>query len=655
MKKLISPYDLDKYISSGYEESVNPFISESSKKWGKYLDVLNLLLAIIFLISAYIVKYSYPTLSSLFTIFVYFLVGTKAIVNSLKNLSKLTINIQVLMTLAAFLSFVIGRELEGGLLLLLFSLSSTLEDAVTRKTKRSLYELYKLSPTTANIIDSDGSVHIKSIHEVTLGSEILVKAGEMIPLDGVIKCGTSYISLAHLTGESIPVAKEPGMEVYSGSMNIDGTIYIKVTKTSAESTLSQMIQLITTAHKKKPKLQLFLDRFGRLYSTSVILLSGIIALSFPYIFGITFIGHEGSIFRSLAFLIAASPCALIIAAPTVYFSAISSCAKRGILLKGGIVLDALAKCNMIAFDKTGTLTTGKLACVKVDICGEDIDLNTGLKIAAGLEESVLHPIAEAVMGYAKKHKLAHTKIDSVHVAPGKGVYGTVDINNETLDVAIGNFNFIIERLKNEEAKNKVHEMNTCDQHILTFLLIKETVLMFHFTDEVRPNAKHLIKEIKKKTLVSMITGDTEINAKRVADDLEIDQVYAGLHPENKLDVISQLASDYALAMVGDGINDAPAIAGALVGIAMGKIGSKAAIEAANVVLLRDDLASIDWLLSKSRQTKRVITQNISLAISVIILAGATSIIGIMPIWLAVFLHEGSTLLVCINSLRLLSR
>ena len=362
MSQPSSPYIFDEFFTSGLEESVSPFLRRSSRKWAKNLSLKSSLAAGAFLALAFIFKFYVIELSHLFLLFVYFLAGTPALIHTIEDVKNLEINIDVLMTLAAFLSFLIGSQLEGGLLLVLFAFSGAMEESVTRRAKGALINLNHLSPTVGMVIGDNGTLFQKSVREIEVGMRLLVRAGEVVPLDGNVVDGSSFVNLVHLTGESVPVSKIAGDSVQAGSRNLDGTLSIEVTKTSSESTLSKIIKLINEAQGMKPKLQRFLDKFGKRYAITIIALFFIFAATLPWIFSIPFLGIEGSLYRALTFLIAASPCALIIATPTAYLSAISACARKGVLLKGGVTLDAFASCHSIAFDKTGTLTTGKITC-----------------------------------------------------------------------------------------------------------------------------------------------------------------------------------------------------------------------------------------------------------------------------------------------------
>ncbi|HSX38629.1 MAG TPA: heavy metal translocating P-type ATPase [Chlamydiales bacterium] len=646
-----NPYVFDEFFASGMEESISPFLTPKSRLYGKNLHLKSGLGAAFLLIAAFGVSFHFPPLSHFFLSCVYFLVGVPALIASMSDLKNLEINIDVLMTVAAFIAVLLGSSLEGALLLVLFELSHGMEDAVSKKAKSAIHHLHHLAPKFAFLVNSDGNLYEKAIREVGIGEKILVKNGEVVPLDGKVIEGHSSVNLVHLTGESIPVQKKPGDIMPAGARNLESALTIEVTRTSSDSTLARIIQLITQAQEAKPKLQRWLDRFGKHYATSIILLTCFFALSLPFFFSTGYFGHEGSIYRALAFLIAASPCALIIATPTAYLSAISACAKKGILLKGGITLDALSSCSTIAFDKTGTLTTGDLICTAIEPLGDPlIPANTALSIAYGLERNVVHPIATALCNLAVSKNIPPAKIDSFKAIPGLGLEGIF----ESKSIFIGVPEKIMSRLSSEDCK-KMDEWLKTKSGVLAALTIDNDTFLFHFSDQIRQDAKALIANIQFKNNLNpiMLTGDNRQNAETVGKGIGIKSIYADLKPEDKLEKVAQLSELGGLAMVGDGINDAPALARATVGISMGKIGSATAVDASDVVLLNDDLYLLSFLFSKSRQTLRIVKQNLTLALCVIGFATIPALLGFVPLWAAVIMHEGGTVLVGLNSLRLL--
>lgn len=641
-----SPYIFDEFFTSGKEESISPFLKKDSRKWAKNLSLKSSIAAGAFLLSAYIAKFFMIDLSHLCLLLVYFLAGTPALLNTIEDIKNLEINIDVLMTLAAFLSFLIGSQMEGGLLLVLFAFSGAMEESVTKRAKGALINLNHLSPTVGMVIAEDGTLFQKSVREIDVGTHLLVRAGEVVPLDGVVVDGSSFVNLVHLTGESVPVSKTNGDEVQAGSRNLDGTLTVEVTKTSAESTLSKIIKLINEAQGMKPKLQRFLDKFGKRYAITIIGLFFLFAVSFPWIFGIPFLGIEGSLYRALTFLIAASPCALIIATPTAYLSAISACARKGVLLKGGVTLDAFAECKTVAFDKTGTLTTGKLTCTGIEPIGTpDYAIEEAVSVASALERHVTHPMAEAICKYAEEKGIAPATLSHFQSVPGFGLKGIATVDGLEVEVMIGNEAFI----SPDKPLEKKGEM-------ISFLKIGTSLYDFRFFDTLRPEVEEVLSALKKKNLdIAMLTGDHAESAHAVAKKLGIDEVYADLRPEHKLETVSKLSAERHLAMVGDGINDAPALTRASVGISMGEIGSATAIDASDIVLLHDDLHLISWLHRKAKKTMMIVRENLTLALGVIFLATTPALLGIIPLWLAVILHEGGTVLVGLNSLRLLRK
>ncbi|MFI5333742.1 MAG: heavy metal translocating P-type ATPase [Chlamydiales bacterium] len=647
---MTKPYIFDEFFASGLEESISPFLTPGSRKWGKNLPLKSAALSAVLLLLAGAASFFHPTLSSILLVSVYFLVGTPALIGTIHDLRNLEINIDVLMTCAALLSVLIGSALEGALLLVLFELSAAIENAVTQKTKSALVSLNRLSPRTGWLILADGTLNQRAIRDIVKGDRLLVKAGEIVPLDGIVLEGKSSVNLAHLTGESLPLFKERGDELPAGALNLEGALTLEVTRTAADSTLSRIINLITHAQSAKPKLSRFIDRFGKRYAAVIMLLFFGFATTLPLFTSLPYLGPEGGIYRALSFLIAASPCALVIATPTAYLSAISSCAKRGILLKGGVILDALAHAKGVAFDKTGTLTTGKLICASFSPLTEKMrcSQDTALAIAYAMERNAVHPIAEAIVSLAKEKGVSPHPLESFKSIPGAGLEAKVRLSTGECLVALGSRDFILSQnptlaLPQPEAG-----------HLFSFLLVDETLFHFRFIDAIRENAREAVQALKDQNLqLTMLTGDHLASAAPVASLLKLDRVFADLRPEDKLAKIAELAEKEGIIMVGDGVNDAPALARSTVGISLGRVASATAVDASDVVLLKEDLSLLPWLISKARKTHSIIKQNLTLSLGVILLATTPALLGIVPLWAAVLLHEGGTMLVGLNSLRLL--
>lgn len=655
------PIAFGDYFELGLHEK-SPFLTPESQGWGKNLTLRSSLLAAFFLIISFGLSFSETTLplSHLLLVLVYFLAGMPALIEAIEDLALFDINIDILMTLAAFSSVLVGSGLEGGLLLVLFALSGSMEDAVTAKAKSAINSLNKISPTKACVITPDGLLVERAIMDVKIGDKILVKSGQIIPLDGVVMSGASSVNLVHLTGENLPIPKKIEDEVPAGARNLEGALTVLVTRTSSDSTLAKIIELVTEAQDAKPKLQRSFDALSRTYAISVILLSFTFALTLPYLLSIPFFGVEGSIYRGLAFLIAASPCALIIAIPIAYLSAVSACAKKGILIKGGISLDALSSCRVIAFDKTGTLTTGELSCVAFTplFNEESVDKPLAIKLASALEQNAVHPIAKAILKLALNEKLQPEKLKSFRSIPGMGLEAMAIIGDNEIEVAIGQADFIAKKLIRPQADHLLAQAELLKEsgQLVAALLAGNSCYLMAFEDTIRREAKNTITALKQQNLqIAMLTGDHEKSARLVAKELHLDEVYADLKPEEKLQIVTQLAESQNLAMVGDGVNDAPALARATAGICMGKVGSTTAIDAADIVLLHDNIEHLEWLFKKAKQTTAIVKQNLTLAVGAILVASLPALAGLVPLWLAVVLHEGGTVLVGLNALRLLRK
>ncbi|MBJ7449224.1 MAG: heavy metal translocating P-type ATPase [Parachlamydiales bacterium] len=650
----------DEFIESGYEESISPFLTPSSRRYARLLPLKAAIVAAALLLIAFVFSF-FPNLlplTHLLLVLVYFIAGVPSLIESIQDLLKWEINIDVLMTLAAFLSVVIGSGMEGALLLVLFSLSGSIEEAVTSRAKGAISSLKKLSPPTANVVTEDGSLIERSVRDITVGTHILVKAGDFIPLDGIVKDGVSSVNLVHLTGENLPVVKQVGDQIPAGGRNIEGTLTIEVTHSSQDSTLTRLIELITQAQEARPKLQRWVDKVTNRYALCIIAIAFIFAIGLPFVTNIPYLGVEGALYRALAFLVAASPCAIVIAIPIAYLSAVGSCARKGILLKGGIILDSLARCKVLSFDKTGTLTTGQLNLIRnesFDPTQEQIPET--LSIAIGMERGAKHPIATALLSYGQMNNIAPYPIKEFKVLPGYGLEGTIDIRGKSHFVYIGRPEKIYERL-NENDQKKLK--SKCDHieaegKLIAVMAIGTNITLFQFQDTIRQDMRPILDHLKKRFRLIMLTGDHSNSAQQVANALGITEYYADLKPQDKLDKVSLLSQTEGLAMIGDGINDAPALARATVGISMGKVGSSTAIDASDIVLLHDNLGLLDWLMNKAKKTQQIVKQNVAIAAAVILLSTTPALYGWIPLWLAVLLHEGGTVLVGLNGLRLLRK
>lgn len=652
---------LQEFLSSGQSESASPFLTLNSKKWAKNLSLKTAIFSLALLVLAIVTSFFPQTeqLSKLTQVVLYFLAGAPALIEAVEQLKQRSINIDVLMVLAAFLSIFIHSSLEGALLLVLFSTSHSLEHYVSHKAKSTLNHLNEMAPRKAQVIHGSGKIVEKSTKDIQVGEIIWVRAGEVIPLDGKVIEGQTSMDVSHLTGEHAPMPLSEGQQASAGALNLEGSLKIQVDRTNSHSTLSKIINLIYKANNAKPKLQSWFDRFGQKYSLFVIVSSLLFALILPWINPqLSYWGIEGSIYRALAYLIAASPCALIMAVPIAYISAINASAKQGVILKGGITLDILSKIKSIAFDKTGTLTSGELECLKItSLDGMELqDPSSVLAVAKGLEQHALHPVAKAIIHYADFRGISSAQISKGKALPGQGIEGVVYQNDKELVCAIGKLSFIASMASEKQSHLLLNYQNQ-PGHLISALKLGDQIYLFHFVDHLRADAQRVLKDLKNnlglKTYI--LSGDNDLSVARVAQNLEVDHYFGGLKPEDKLKLVEEYSKKEPLAMVGDGINDTPALARASVGIALGNIGSHMGSEISQVVLIKNDLSLIYKLLLKAKKTIRVVKQNVLLASLIIVLISIPALFGIIPLWMAVVFHEGGTVLVGVNSLRLLRK
>ncbi|PIA56645.1 hypothetical protein AQUCO_00700777v1 [Aquilegia coerulea] len=603
------------------------------------------------------------------------LVGVSAALDALVDISAGKVNIHVLMALAAFASVFMGNALEGGLLLAMFNLAHIAEEYFTSRAMVDVKELKENNPEFALVLEvsgdgppcfSDLQYNEVPVRDIEVGSYILVRAGESVPVDGEVYQGRSTITIEHLTGEAKPLERKVGNRIPGGARNLDGMMIVKATSTWNNSTLSKIVQLTEEAHLNKPKLQRWLDEFGEHYSKVVIVLSLAVALVGPFLFKWPFIGTSacrGSVYRALGLMVAASPCALAVA-PLAYATAISACASKGILLKGGHVLDALASCNTIAFDKTGTLTTGELMCKAIEpIHGHRVGVikpelsscciptceEEALAVAAAMEKGTTHPIGRAVVDHSLGKDLPSISIDKFESLPGRGLYATFTGiqsgigSGELLRASLGSVEYIASLCNSEDESKKIKEAVSTSAYGSNFvhaaLSVNKKVTLFHFEDKPRPDGTDVIAALKDQARlrVMMLTGDHESSAWRVANAVGIKEVYCSLKPEDKLNQVKTIASDMGrgLIMVGDGINDAPALAAATVGIVLAQRASATAIAVADVLLLQDTISGVPFCIAKARQTTSLVKQSVVLALSCIVFASLPSVLGFLPLWLTV--------------------
>jgi Cd2+/Zn2+-exporting ATPase len=633
---------------------------------GQSLEAIFTLITFIAMILAWLAaRYELSLLSTGLYVAAYVTGGTFGLKGGLESLREWTIDVDLLMILAALGAAIVGAPFEGALLLFLFSLSNVLQDYAMDRTRSAIKALMKLRPDTALV--RRGSLLVTlPIEQVVIGDRFVVKPGDRIPLDGLVLEGESSVDQAAITGESMPVAKGPGSQLLAGTINKNGSLEARVTRLAKDSTLAKLIKLVEEAQSEKAPTQRFLDKAEQYYALGVIVFTILVAVVPVFWLGEPF---QTAFYRAMTVMVAASPCALIISTPASILSAIGNGARKGILFKGGVYMEQAAGIKVVAFDKTGTLTEGKPRVTDVILLADPSAAERGLwygnedellALTAAVEARSEHALGRATVEAARARSLALSEAMAFQAATGKGVQGRVG----SLDIRVGSLRFFedyaqadltaarqaVERLQAEGKTSVVVAQLAHQEQTLHILGVVA------FADGVRPDAAAVVRELKALGVakVVMLTGDNERVARSIAGQLGIDDYYADLLPEDKVRIVKELQDQYgSLAMVGDGVNDAPALARAAIGIAMGAAGTDVALETADVVLMADDLKNISYVIELSRQTRRTLVINLGFAMAAIAIMIIAIFMANMPLPLAVIGHEGGTVLVSLNGLRLL--
>ncbi len=577
--------------------------------------------------------------------------GTRAAWNSLRHLRP---DIDVLMVVGAGLAAGIGHPEEGSLLLFMFTLAGALEHRALARTKEAVARLNKLMPREAMRRGQTGEWSMVDPESLIAGDVVLVRPGETIPADGIVIDGHGDVDQSTLTGESLPRSISPGDDVFAGTMNQNSALEVRVSRPVVESSLKRILQLVLEAQETRQPVQRVIDRFSTPYTVAV--LAGALA-AFVAFWLWRDMPFTDAAYRAITLLVVASPCALVISTPTATLCGLSRAARGGVLIKGGDALERLANITRVALDKTGTLTTGRIEVTHVEpIAASDAD--SLLSLAMGAEQRSTHPIAAAIVRLAQEHDLHPAELAALTNVPGRGIEGTF----QGTQVRIGNFDFcepIIPVCFRKHTQQIVqHVMASGGKPIV--MAHHDQSLVLTLADTPREGAERLTRDLRNVGIhsVTMLTGDTRIIAERLAKQLGIDDVKADLLPEDKVEQIKRIRTEPdfggGLAVIGDGVNDAPALAVADVGLAMGGIGADAALETADVVLLHDNLNRIPWSFELARRVRKVMLANLIFATCVIAILATCTLLGIVTLPLGVIGHEGSTLLVVANSLRLLA-
>ncbi len=558
-------------------------------------------------------------------------------------------DINLLMTVAVIGAAAIGEWFEAATVAFLFSVSLLLESWSVGRARRAIAALMELAPPAARVRDADGVETEVPPDQVAIGTIFVVRPGEKIPLDGRVSRGESNVNQAPITGESVPVEKTAGSEVFAGTINGDGSLEIECTKRAEDSTLAQIIRMVGQAQSRRAPSEKWVEKFARIYTPVVMAIAVAILFLQPLLFGVPW---SDGLYNALVLLVIACPCALVISTPVSVVASLAAAAKNGVLIKGGVFIEAPAHLKAIAMDKTGTLTEGKPAVVDVvPLSGHDeIEL---LQRAAALESQSNHPLARAIVAEANYRKINIPTADEFEIIQGKGATGRI----EGTAYWLGSHRYLEERKQETpEVHEQIEAMQEAgrtvvvvgnDTHVCGFITLADTL---------RSTAPETLLQLRDAGIehLVMLTGDNQGTADAIASEVGIDEVHAELLPADKVAAVESLVEKYGqVAMVGDGVNDAPALARATLGIAMGAAGSDAAIETADIALMADDLSKLPWLINHSRRTLTIIRQNILFSLAVKALFVVLTFAGFASLWAAIAADMGASLLVIFNGLRLL--
>jgi len=658
-----------KAVGANVRPYESPKLDEAATFWqkvraGELNEEISCALGFVFLIASLIADHTVGKAAAVTYVLyagAYFFCGQQGVRSAIASLREKVLDVDVLMVLAAIGAGIVGQPFEGALLLFLFSLSNVLQSYALQRTQKAIHSLLKLRPDKA-LVKRNGITELVRVESLQMGDVVVVRPGELIPVDGRITEGSSHIDESSLTGESMPVSKTVGASLFAGTLNQSGGLELAVTKRAEDSTLARMVKLVEEAQAEKSGTQRFLEQAEQYYATGVILFTAIVWFV-PWL-----LWHQPfaeAFYRAMTVMVVASPCALVISTPATVLSAIGGAARRGILIKGGSHLERTAQIDIVAFDKTGTLTVGRPTVAEIvdsrgvhrlegGLSGELASL---LGSAAALEAKSEHPLATAIVKSAATLKLALPEATDFQSTAGKGAEATVGGQR----LVVGS-----ERLFRELGAVGMEAIEaystSLSQHGKTCVWVGSRVgdavtalAVLALADTIRPEARDIAAELHRLGVkkVVMLTGDQRAVAKAIGEEAGVDEVEAELLPEGKVLAIRELKKQGRVMMVGDGVNDAPALATADLGVAMGAAGTDIAMETADVVLMGDKLESIALLIGIARHARRVLWQNLIFASSVIIVLLIAAFGINLPLPMGVVGHEGSTVLVCLNGLRLL--
>ncbi len=613
------------------------------------------MISLLMIIAAYFVQFNYgeESLPAILLFLGAIIVGGYSLFKSgVMNLLKLDFDMRALMTVAIIGAAFIGEWSEGAVVVILFAVSEVLERYSMDKARASIRSLMDIAPKEA-LVRRNGREYSINVNEIEVGDIMIVKPGEKIAMDGEVLAGFSAVNQAAITGESVPADKNIGDEVFAGTLNGEGLIEVKITKLVDDTTIAKIIHLVEEAQAEKAPSQAFVDRFAKYYTPLIILIAFLVAIVPPLL-----VGADWSewIYQGLAVLVVGCPCALVISTPVSIVTAIGNAAKHGVLVKGGVHLEEMGALKAIAFDKTGTLTKGVPAVTDFKmVSGED---SSGLfAVIAALENKSQHPLASAIVRKAEADAVPYLDqvIEDFTSVTGKGLKGTVD----GIAYYIGSPKYLGEIVEGgipAVAAEEISRLQSEGKTVMVAGVDSRVLALIAVADEVRESSREVVSRLHELGIEQtiMLTGDNKGTAKAIGSQAGVSDIESDLLPEDKLNFIKALQKNHGkVAMVGDGINDAPALAAATVGVAMGGAGTDTALETADIALMADDLKKLPFTIKLSRKTLAIIKQNIAFSIGVKLLALLLVIPGWLTLWIAIFADMGATLIVTLNGLRLL--
>lgn len=615
-------------------------------KWTEHLELIAAVLSGILIVSAWTIgKSGHESISISFYIIAFLIGGyAKAKEGIEDTIQDKQLNVEMLMIFAAIGSAIIGYWAEGAILIFIFAISGALETYTLNKSHKEISSLMALQPEEAWLLQPDGTTTSVKIETLKVGAKLLVRPGERIPADGQILRGTTSVDMSAINGESVPVTKEIGDELFAGTVNLSGAVQMEMTKPSSETLFQKIITLVQTAQSEKSPSQQFIEKFEGTYVRIVLIVVGIMMFLPHFALGWDW---TTTFYRAIVLLVVASPCALVASIMPATLAAISNGAKNGVLVKGGIHLEHLASLKAIAFDKTGTLTTGK-PVVTDFIVRDDVMENEALQLLASIESQSNHPLALSIVRFAQEQNAITNDRPMIEDIPGHGIKAFTNQG----EILVGSPKFV-GREDSQSFQNGISQSLAAEGKTVIFMKDAQGIAaVVALKDTLREEAVSALYQLHKVGIRTiMLTGDNERTAETIAMEAGMDRYVAECLPEMKVEHVKQLIQEEgSVGMIGDGINDAPALATATTGIAMGQ-GTDVALETADVVLMKSDLTKIAYSIKLSRKMRRIVKQNIFFSVAVIALLIVSNFMQVIDLPLGVIGHEGSTILVILNGLR----